>query len=513
MGVVGLNLRRSDFYEKELTFQVSCSYGPGRYDEAYEQKGQDYPIGYVRWTEQRNFEAVLAMLASGRLNVKPLITHRFKLEDAVQAYEQIQTDPGALGVLLDYPEHVDMSPRVKVGEEEGGGVQPRAPSGEMIPPEPPHVLRRGPSDSAAVAPDRNAMPIDAATSMKREQLHGDRHPRIGVIGAGNFAKATLLPALAKTDADLRYVADLDPVAAQHAAAKFGAREAVTDYRLILDDPDIDAVFVVVGHHLHARFVCEVLAAGKHVYVEKPLCLTEGELGQIESSHKEAQKAQKMVMVGLNRRFSPHTVKIKELLRGRSEPLCMTMTVNAGFIPPEHWTQDPARGGGRVIGEGCHFIDLLMHLAGSPVVSVSAAMVGGTVTPDDKTSITLRFADGSIGTLNYFANGAKSYPKEMLEVFSDGRVIKTENFRRTRGYEFRGFRLFKTWRQDKGHRAEIAAFVAAVAEGGPPLIPFEELANITLATFAAVKSAVEGEVFRVEKGMDFLAAGGVQASQQ
>ena len=367
---------------------------------------------------------------------------------------------------------------------------------------------------------------------------------IGVIGAGNFARAILLPALKRTEAKLAVVADINGVAAAHAARKFGAGKAVSDHRQILDDPAIRAAFVVVGHHLHSRFVCEALNAGKHVFVEKPLAISEAQLGEvIETYGKTAKKT--MVMVGYNRRFSPHTAKIKELLAGRTEPLTMTMTVNAGFIPPEHWTQDPERGGGRIIGEGCHFIDLLSYLAGSPVTTVSAAMIGGNgPVRDDKISILLGFADGSVGTLNYFANGSKSYPKETLEVFGDGRVIRMENFRVTTGYGFKGFRSFRTWRQDKGHRREIAAFVNAVerweseesgtAESGEmesgytipipggigscpripacpeiqtgeigscpqissTLIPFEQIVNVTRASFAAVESARAHSVIRL-----------------
>ena len=389
-----------------------------------------------------------------------------------------------------------------------------------------------------------------------------------MIGAGNYARSILLPALGRTKATLAAVADINGVAAAHAARKFKAGKAVSDHRLILDDPGIQAVFVLVGHHLHARFVCEALEVGKHVFVEKPLAINDAQLeevirayekiggqrpyfsptekpGQLPespptchsreggnpeknwipdqarndkhlSSHAAANNDHSsfpILMVGFNRRFSPHTVKIRELLAGRTEPLCMTLTVNAGFIPSEHWTQDPERGGGRIIGEGCHFIDLLSHLAGSPVTSVSATMVGGNgPIREDKMSILLGFADGSVGTVNYFANGAKSYPKEILEVFSDGRVIRMENFRITTGYGFKGFRSFRTWRQDKGHRAEIAAFVDAVArrESGDtipisgeigscpqiPLIPFEQIVNVTRASFAAVESARTGRTIQI-----------------
>lgn len=455
VGVVDLNLRRKDFYEKEIVFQVSCSYGPGRYDEKYEQGGQDYPFGFVRWTEQRNFEAVLEAMRSGQLRVKELITHRLKLDKATEAYGKIMYDPNAMGIIIEYTG----------AEKEFAGKR------------------------------ETGITYDVSDIKESPQ-----HPRVGVIGAGNYARSILLPALARTKATIAAVADINGVAAAHAARKFKAGKAVPDYRLIMDNPRINAVFVLVGHHLHTRFVCETIEVGKHVFVEKPLCLNELELNEIISLYSSLfthHSSPPLLMVGFNRRFSPHIVKIKELLAGRTEPLCMTMTVNAGFIPPEHWTQDPERGGGRIIGEGCHFIDLLSHLAGSPVASVSAMMVGGNGPIwEDKMSILMSFTDGSVGTVHYFANGAKSYPKETLEVFSDGRVIRMENFRLTKGYGFKRFHSFRTWRQDKGHRAEIAAFVERVAAGGAPLIPFDEIINVTRASFVAVESAKTGKTISV-----------------
>jgi predicted dehydrogenase len=320
-----------------------------------------------------------------------------------------------------------------------------------------------------------------------------------VIGAGGFATAILLPALVKTPARIVAVADVNPVAAKYAAGKFGAEQAVTDYRLILDNPQVDAVFVLVGHHLHARFVCDSLAAGKHVFVEKPLAMNEVELRQVHDAAEAASG--KLVTVGFNRRFSPHMVEIKKLLAGRSEPLCMNMTVNAGAIPPDHWTQDPNRGGGRIIGEGCHFIDLLAFVAESPVVAVSAMMVDSGAIREDKMSILLSFADGSVGTVNYFSNGSKSYPKEMLEIFSDGRVLRMENFRTTRGYGFKRFGKFRTSRQDKGHGTEVAAFVDRLKSGGEPLIPLADSINAMQASFAAIESARLGTTIRI-KALDF-----------
>jgi len=467
VGVVDLGLKRDDFYKKELTFQVSCSYGPGRYDEKYEQGGQDYPFGLVRWTEQRNFEAVLEAMRSGQLQVKELITHRLGLEEAAGRYEEMLHDPGALGILIDY--NKGQSPYFQ----------------------PPTSLSVAPS---AVAANPRSSAVDAP-------------PAVGVIGAGNFARAVLLPELVRTKARLAAIATLNGLGAAYAAHKFGAAKAVTDYQVILNDPEIHAVFILVGHHLHARFVAEALAVGKHVFVEKPLAINETQLEEIVSTCKKIGTDTKLaegnrgsiplLMVGFNRRFSAHTVKIRELLAGRTEPLTMTMTVNAGAILPEHWTQDPERGGGRIIGEGCHFIDLLAFLAGAPVTSVAASMVGGSApVRDDKMSILLTFADGSVGTVHYFANGAKSYPKETLEIFSDGRVIRMENFRLTRGYGFKGFGAFRTWRQDKGHRTEIATFVDAVIASGPAPIPFDQIVNATRASFAAVESARAGRVIPV-----------------
>lgn len=509
VGVVPLNLRRSDFYEKELTFQVSCSYGPGRYDEKYEQGGQDYPLPYVRWTEQRNFEAVLEMLATGRLNVGPLITHRYPLDQAVQAYDVVAKDPKALGVILQYPGVTGPEPRVIVREQSAIGSA--------------------------------------------------RKPVVGVIGAGNFSKMVLVPGLARIGANVRYVCDLNGAAAAHLARKHGAARAVTDYKEVLADPEVNAVFIAVGHNLHARFACEAILAGKHVYLEKPMALCAEEIQRIldvmgvgygagtidrgqetidyrpktedhrpktidqrlgagntgKESEDVAQEGEErgqetggrcqvadgrlLFMVGFNRRFSPHTVRIRGLLQGRSEPLAMTMTVNAGFVPPDHWVHDPVRGGGRIIGEACHFIDLMVYLAGSRVRSVAAVMMGrGTPTPDDKMSIALEFEDGSVGAINYFANGAKVYPKEILEVFSEGRVIRLENFRRTIGFGVKGFRRFSTWRQDKGHTASFAAFLDRVEKGGPSPIPLVELVNVTLASFAAVTAARERRTVEVRQ---------------
>ena len=447
IGVVGLNLRRNDFYEKELTFQVSCSYGPGRYDEAYEHGGHDYPLGLVRWTEQRNFEAVLASMQSGQLVVERLITHRFPLDQASAAYEKISTDPSALGVILHYPAQVERQRTIKITE--------------LV-----------------------ATPVGK--------------PVIAIIGAGNFAKMTMIPALSRGGGRIKYIsAQSNSAAAAHLARKFGIEKATTNLQGVLNDSSVNAVFISTGHDSHAKLSCAALEAGKHVFVEKPLCMNVEEVERIiqtSTAHPD-----RLLMVGFNRRFSPHTQKIKQLLVGRSEPLSMNMTVNAGIIPTGHWVHDPVRGGGRIIGEGCHFIDLLSYLAGSPVKTVTAVQMGvGVPVPEDKMSILLSFEDGSVGTVNYFANGSKAYPKESLEVFSEGRVLRLDNFRKLHGYGFSKFRRFRTRRMDKGHQAEFDAFVNRIADGGLPLIPMAEMVNVTLASFAAVASSREGRVITLDQ---------------
>ena len=461
VGVVDLNLRRGDYYEKELSFQVSCSYGSDRSRAENSRAKAQEPQEGTRVRD--NFQEVLSLLESGKMDVKPLITHRVAFADASQAYEVIKGDRAALGVILDYgnPDRIDRM-------EDPGIVKIRNP----------------------------VHPVDPVKTSS---------PVIGMIGAGHFVKATLMPALGKTNARVKYVASRGGTSAAYVARKFGCENAVSDYRLVLDDEEVNAVAIATQHDLHARLVCEALEAGKHVFVEKPLCLNREELDRINRAYRSSDEGRsQIVLVGFNRRFSPHTVKVKELIAGRHGPLCMNMTVNAGDIPADHWVHDPVKGGGRIIGEGCHFIDLLSYIAGSPVATVSAVMAGNETANlansahggpagirDDRMSIVLGFADGSVGTINYFANGPKSYPKEMLAVFCDGKVARIDNFRVTRGYGVKGFGKFKTWRQDKGHAAEMAAFVKCVSADGESPIPFDELLNVTRASFAAVESAREG----------------------
>lgn len=446
VGVVGLDLKRSDFYEKELSFQVSCSYGPGRYDPAYEDKGMDYPFGFVRWTEQRNFEAILELIAADRLKIAPMIERSIPFDEAPGVYAKLSESKNALGLVLTYPEAPDLRKTIPASKTTGG---PSAEAGRVV---------------------------------------------IGAIGAGNYAKLMLLPAFARTNAVLRTIASAGGVSARHVGRKFEFQQATTDYREILNDDSINTVVITTRHNSHAKFVIEALEAGKHVFVEKPLALNEAELQRVV--HVSRERSNQQLLVGFNRRFSPHATKMASLLASRSEPLTMIMTVNAGFIPPDHWIQDPQVGGGRIIGEGCHWIDLLAYLARSPVSHVSATQIGawkGAGGADDKMTITLTFADGSTGTIHYFANGNKAFPKERLEVFGDGRILSLDNFRVLRGYGFSGFKKSKTSRLDKGHSAEVSAFVDRVANGGAPLIALDSMANTTRASFAAVQAAEMGHV--------------------
>jgi len=457
VGVVGLDLSRADFYEKELSFQVSCSYGPGRYDPLYEEYGQDYPVGFVRWTEQRNFEAVLDMMADGRLNVMPLISHRFELAHAQEAYQLVAKGSNSLGILLQYPDSNSTDQAVLRNA----------------------TVRISP-DSAKVAVPENTVVV-------------------GFVGSGNYASQVLIPAFKGTSVMLKTVASVQGVSAVHAGKKYGFAEATTDSDTILADPEVNVVVIATRHDSHSGYVCRALLAGKHVFVEKPLAITRQGLAEIEDTYRKINASPNdkaddgsvsyrlQVMVGFNRRFSPHIQKIKALLAGVREEKAFVMTVNAGAIPTEHWTQDPAVGGGRIIGEGCHFIDLLRFLAGQPIVSVQASALGRRARGmlSDRVSFTLNFEDGSTGVVHYLANGHKSFPKERLEVFCAGRILQLDNFRSLRGYGWPGFSKLNLWRQDKGQAACAAAFVEAVRLGTIAPIPFGELVEVTRTSFDIV----------------------------
>ncbi|MBW7881847.1 MAG: bi-domain-containing oxidoreductase [Caldilineaceae bacterium] len=450
VGVTGLELSRADFYEKELSFQVSCSYGPGRYDPAYEEQGHDYPFGLVRWTEQRNFEAVLGLLASGQLDVACLVTERVPLADAERAYISL-AGANPLAVVLQYP-----------ADDGAASAAPAVPQ---------RLVAVGGIEAAGA---------DTAA------------PGISVIGTGNYANQVLIPAIVATPARRRLLVSAGGVSAVHAAKRQGFAAAATDPEAALEDPQTRAVVIATRHDSHAALLAAAVARGKHVFVEKPLAITGAQLDSVVAAvdSSVAQGFAPIITVGFNRRFAPQVVKIKALLAGLNEPRSFVMTVNAGAIPPEHWTQDEAVGGGRIIGEGCHFVDLLRFLAASPIRRTHAVRMGmapGIVVRDDKAIITLEFEDGSIGVIHYLANGHRSVSKERLEVFCAGRILQLDNFRRLTGFGWPGFSRMNLWRQDKGNAACMAAFVEAVRTGSPSPIPFGELVEVTRATFDAVET--------------------------
>ncbi len=439
VGVVGLELSRADFYEKELSFQVSCSYGPGRYDPAYEEGGHDYPIGFVRWTEQRNFEAVLDLMASGALDVAPLISHRFPLGRAEDAFTLLTSDSPSLGILLEY--------------------QPNGPPERLA---------------------KRSVPIAPAPQPGKAS--------VVFLGAGNYAGRVLIPAFKAAGARLRTIVSGGGVSAVHFGSKHGFAEASTDSATALEDERVDTIVIATRHDAHARQVLQSLRAGKHVFCEKPLCLTLDELAAIET--ESLARPDQLLMVGFNRRFAPHVVKIKSLIAPITVPKSFVMTVNAGDVPQDHWTQDPLIGGGRIIGEGCHFIDLLRYLAGAQIVSHHAMALGphpGVSVREDKASISLAFADGSTGVIHYLANGHKSFPKERLEIFVAGRVLQLDNFRKLRGWGWQTFSDMNLWRQDKGTQACVNAFVACIREGRPSPIPIGEIIEVSRVSIETASS--------------------------
>lgn len=441
VGVTGLELNRADFYEKELSFQVSCSYGPGRYDAQYEEKGQDYPLGFVRWTQQRNFVAVLDMMSTGALNVTPLITSRFEFEDAPKAYDALTEDKSGLGILLKYNSNVKTRLEKKV------------------------ILR--------------PITIDAKNVV------------VGFIGAGNYASRILIPAFKKASAQLHTIVTSGGINGVIHGEKTGFAEASTDVDALLSNNNINTVAIATRHNSHAYFVQKALAAQKNVFVEKPLALTVEEIDQIEEIYNQniQNKQFTRVMVGFNRRFAPQVQKMKSLLVSVREPKSFIMTMNAGAIPADHWTQDNAVGGGRIIGEACHFIDLMRFLAGSKIVSVQARRMGDTDAVqllEDKASITLGFEDGSFGTIFYLANGASNFPKERVEVFTAGRVLQLDNFRKLKGFGWPGFSKMNLWRQDKGQDACAAAFIESIRQGLEAPISAEEIFEVARVTIQATE---------------------------
>jgi predicted dehydrogenase/threonine dehydrogenase-like Zn-dependent dehydrogenase len=478
IGAVELELPRKVYYEKELAFINSRSYGPGRYDPAYEERGQDYPIGYVRWTEGRNLRAFIDLLAAQRINVQPLITHRYPIERAPEAYDLItgKTNEQYLGVLISY------------------ASEPGIPQ------------------SLATKIETRASSTRTARSSPQP---GKQLCRLGVLGAGEYARTVLLPALRKIDqVELVGIATPGGLNAAQAARRFGFRYASSDENQILSDTEINAIAVLTRHNLHASLTLTGLKSGKHVFCEKPIAIDEKQLLEIEVFLNEQMPGQRrrdnrgdtpiiektaplpapLLMVGFNRRFSEFSLRLKDFLSNRQEPLVIHYRVNAGYLPPTHWLHDPGQGGGRIIGECCHFIDFLTFLVGSIPNSVTAhALPDSGRYLQDNVLLTFTFPDGSLGSIEYLANGDKVFPKERIEAFSEGKVGMIDDFRTLETVERGRRKVTRSWlRQDKGHQAECSAFVNAVLHRLEPPIPYEHIIGVARATFASVQALTRRE---------------------
>jgi predicted dehydrogenase/threonine dehydrogenase-like Zn-dependent dehydrogenase len=437
VGVIGLDISRADFYEKELTFQVSCSYGPGRYDDAYEQKGNDYPLPFVRWTEKRNFDSVLQAIASKAINVEALITERVLLNDYQNIYSEMSGSSSIASILV-YPEKYQ-------------------------------------------EPNRSIK----IESNRFESGKGT----IGIIGAGNFTSAMILPCLKKTNAKLKYISSSGGLTGTTLAKKYGILNSTTDNQLILDDKEVDLLMITTRHNSHAQLVLDALNAGKNVFVEKPLALNQGDLDLIIEAYK---KSAKTITVGFNRRFAPLATQIKKVLGNASTPMNIIATMNAGFIPSKVWVHDMEIGGGRIIGEACHFIDLISFLASSKVKSVCMNSMG--IQPEENTDnacILLKYENGTNAVINYFSNGSKEYSKERIEVYHQERTLIMDNWRKLKGYGFRNFSSASSG-QDKGHQIQFNLLIDSVKNGGSQIIPMDEIINTTKASFAAIESLKTGE---------------------
>jgi predicted dehydrogenase/threonine dehydrogenase-like Zn-dependent dehydrogenase len=443
VGAIGMELKRDDMYEKELDFVMSTSYGPGRYDSSYEIKGNDYPIGYVRWTENRNMMEFLRLISAGRIDVKPLISNTFSIEQGAEAYDSLVKDPGTnISSLFTYP---------LVKYEQAGNritMYPRTiPAGKI---------------------------------------------RVGIIGAGGFVQNNHIPNMLKLPEqyELGAIANLTTGKAKAAGEKYRVPYVTTDYHQLLNDPEIDMVVIGTRHNLHAVQTTNAIKAGKHVLIEKPLAMTESELGMVVDAYRANPTVH--VSVGFNRRYSPLTQKVKEVIDKNNLPVVINYRVNAGFFSPETWIQNPEEGGGRIIGEACHFIDLIAYLAGSEVVNIQAISVplnGHTIQSDDNLIVNLAFQNGSIGVLSYVSIGGSLMEKERIEIFTNGSSMVINDFKELQMFNT-GEKDIKLKETDKGHFKEMEEF-AKLIKGTPSLIqPFETDILITRHTLDVVRQIHE-----------------------
>ena len=440
IGVTELSIPRDIMFKKELTLQVSCSFGPGRYDESYELKGIDYPYAYVRWTEQRNFVAILDSIEAGGLQLTPMISNRFEFDNASDAYELLLEDKSTLGIILSYSK-----------EELAEDIQAERTLVE------------------------NEQPI----------FSNDQKMVIGAIGAGNHASRHLLPGFKKAGAVLKIVSSSQGLSGSHTAKKLGFAMNTTDNDVVMSDGQVNTIVIATQHSTHANLVIDALRNKKNIFVEKPLAINQKQLNDIESAYREAKISgfESKLMIGFNRRFSPLIVKMKSLIDKSNTPFSMIYTCNAGHIPREHWLQDPKIGGGRVIGEACHFIDIARFMAKSPIKSIQAIPMSpkqDSTDCMDTVTIILAFESGSIACINYFANGHKSFPKERIEMFQGNKTIVLDNFRTLSAYGFKSLKKMSSFRQNKGQNECCKAFLESIQKDKPSPIRFEEQLEVSQA---------------------------------
>ncbi len=476
LGATGLTVPRRPYYDKELVLLQSRSYGPGRYDPAYEEGGVDYPAGYVRWTEGRNLEAFLAQVAAGRVRAQPLVSHRFPIERAQEAYGLLQGASAPEDSLVEQP-----------SAPAGDGAAAPGPGRVRVPGEPLGILLTYPQG-----------PIPARTVTVGSWRARKGVVRVGFIGAGNFAAGTLVPLFAQQDGvKLTAIASARGASARHLAERHQISCATTDAAAILEGDEVDAVVIATRHDKHAALAAQALRAGKHVFVEKPLALDEAGLRDVLAAQAGSGK---QLFVGYNRRFAPMTLALKELFANRRGPLVLSLRVNAGELPATSWVHDPREGGGRLVGEGCHFVDLCAAIAGAPVTRVFAQGVlpSGGARADDNFVLDLRLGDGSIASLVYTAQGDPSAGKERVEVFGDGAWALLDEFRRLELRRGGKLRTERALAQDKGHKAGVAAFIDSITTGKAAVSP-QDLAATSRATFAAAEALRGGDAVPIEVG--------------
>ncbi len=449
VGMTGMNIPRAPFFSRELKLMISMSYGPGRYDPEYEERGHDYPLPYVRWTEKRNIESFLELIGDNRLNVERLTTHRFPITEADRAYQLIsgEVQEPNLGVVLNYDPETEVVRKISLGSTA-------------------HVRK------------------------------AEKSIALGVIGAGGYVPAMLLPHFKTEGVEFRSIATASGISAHDVGKRFGFALAVSSADEVLDDASVNFVVIGTRHDLHAELARAALERNKHVFVEKPLALNDDELESVLSA---AENSMGRLMVGFNRRFSPLAERAKEFFKGRETPLSISYRVNAGRIPKEHWTQNADEGGGRIVGEGCHFIDLMQYLTGAPPVSVFAESISAKsskIVDADSVFITLRFADGSNGSVAYLSEGDKTLPKERVEIFGAGRVFVLDDFRRATLYKDGREEQIALKAQDKGQQAQVRRVCASVLQGVAAPISIEALAATSRATFRVLDSLRERQPFEI-----------------